>query len=69
MWIILCVHHQRKCTKYTVRDYAALRTRKISLALVFSGHRIILETFPPACREVEVPIELDRDVATKTLGL
>jgi hypothetical protein len=39
------------------------------LRKVCLGHRSILEAVPPVCREMEVPILLDRDKANKTLGL
>ena len=60
--------HHRRCTKTTARTHRAFGTRGISPSHLAS-HPSILETVPPDCREMDVPIELDSIEGIKTLGL
>jgi len=65
------------CGANTIED--ALRLEQELIALLGRGgfhlrkfcasHPSILEAVPPDCREMDVPIELDRNEGIKTLGL
>ena len=71
LWMTLCVESTpRSRTKCTERAYRAFRRwRRISVSQFSCRSPSLLNTVPPDCREMEVPIELDRNEAINTLGL
>jgi len=70
LWMTLCVESTpRRRTKSTERVYRDFRRRRISVSQFSCRSPSLLNTVPPDCREMEVPIELDRNEAINTLGL
>ena len=65
----MCSQHQRRRTKSTASAYRAFSRAEFLLRKFCEDHLNALKAVSPDCREMEVPIDLGRNEAIKTIDL